>query len=161
MTLGRFPLSIFFSRGTPPMSLSPAVTCWNFRSCFRIASIRSRFVLVVSAWYTSQFRNNNFTELCCGTEAGSYLRLIDSCITQLKAQGPSRTCNESKEEEEELEEKGQTQGDLAVVGGWSTLLIRLEKRKLRCLIRIGRIAPTSFQRATKRSQHVATSCCSA
>ena len=23
------------------------------------------------------------------------LRLIDSCITQLKAQGPSRTCNES------------------------------------------------------------------
>ena len=34
-----------------------------------------------------------------GTEAGSYLRLIDSWITQLKAQGPSRTCNESKEEE--------------------------------------------------------------
>jgi len=36
----------------------------------------------------------------CGTEAGSYLRLIDSCITQLKAQGPSGTCDESKEEEE-------------------------------------------------------------
>jgi len=34
----------------------------------------------------------------CGTEAGSYLRLIDSCINQLKAQGPSRTCNESTEE---------------------------------------------------------------
>ena len=32
-------------------------------------------------------------------QPGSYLRLIDSCITQLKAQGPSRTCNESKEEE--------------------------------------------------------------
>ena len=31
---------------------------------------------------------------------GSYLRLIDSCITQLKAQGPARTCNESKEEED-------------------------------------------------------------
>jgi len=30
----------------------------------------------------------------------SCLRLIDSCITQLKAQGPSGTCNESKEEEE-------------------------------------------------------------
>ena len=28
----------------------------------------------------------------------SYLRRIDSCITQLKAQGPSRTCDESKEE---------------------------------------------------------------
>ena len=35
-----------------------------------------------------------------GSEAGSYLRLIDSCITQLKAQGPSGTCNEKKEEEE-------------------------------------------------------------
>jgi hypothetical protein len=34
-------------------------------------------------------------------EAGSYLRLIDSCVTQLKAQGPSRTCNESKEEEDD------------------------------------------------------------
>ena len=32
---------------------------------------------------------------------GSYLRLSDSCISQLKAQGPSRTCKESKEEEEE------------------------------------------------------------
>ena len=35
---------------------------------------------------------------CGGCE---YLRLIDSCITQLEAQGPSRTCNESKEEGEE------------------------------------------------------------
>jgi len=34
-----------------------------------------------------------FTEMCSGSEAGSYWRLIDSCITQLKAQGPSRTCN--------------------------------------------------------------------
>jgi len=39
-------------------------------------------------------------ELVVVTEAGSYLRPIDSCITQLKAQGPSRTCNESKEEED-------------------------------------------------------------
>ena len=30
-----------------------------------------------------------------------YLWRIDSCITQRKAQGPSRDCNESKEEEEE------------------------------------------------------------
>jgi len=28
-------------------------------------------------------------------------QLIDSCITQLKAQEPARTCNESKEEEED------------------------------------------------------------
>ena len=27
------------------------------------------------------------------------MRLIDSCITQLKAQGPSRTCNEIQEED--------------------------------------------------------------
>ena len=39
--------------------------------------------------------------MCSGSEAGSCLRLTDSCITQLKVQGPSRTCNESKEEEEE------------------------------------------------------------
>ena len=36
------------------------------------------------------------------SEAGSYLRLIDSCITQLKAQGTSRACEESKEEKEEV-----------------------------------------------------------
>jgi len=33
--------------------------------------------------------------MCSASEAGSYLRLVDSCITQLKAQGPSRTCNET------------------------------------------------------------------
>ena len=27
--------------------------------------------------YSSQFENNHFTELCSGSEAGSYLRLID------------------------------------------------------------------------------------
>jgi len=47
-----------------------------------------------------QLKNNYFAEMRSGSEEGSYLRLIDSCITQLKAQGPSRTCNESKEEEE-------------------------------------------------------------
>ena len=35
--------------------------------------------------------------MCSGSEAGSYLRLIDSFIPQLKAQGPRRTCNEGKE----------------------------------------------------------------
>ena len=53
----------------------------------------------VAPWVSTltQFKNNHFTEMCCGT---SYLRLIDSCITQIKAQGPSGTVNESKEEEE-------------------------------------------------------------
>ena len=37
-----------------------------------------------------------------------------SCIIQLKAQGPSRTCNESKEEEAE--------GTLLARGGWGGLL---------------------------------------
>jgi len=46
------------------------------------------------------------TEMCSGSEAGSYLRPIDSCITQLKAQRPSGTCNESKEEEEDEEASG-------------------------------------------------------
>ena len=55
--------------------------------------------------HTSQFKNNHSTEMCSSSEAGSYVRLIDSCITQLKAQGPSRICNESKEEEEEEAQK--------------------------------------------------------
>ena len=38
---------------------------------------------------------------------GSYVRLVDSCITQLKAQGPSRTCDESKEEEDARQGRGQ------------------------------------------------------
>jgi len=34
--------------------------------------------------HSSQFENNYFTEMCSGSEAGSYLRLIDLCITQLR-----------------------------------------------------------------------------
>ena len=41
----------------------------------------------------------HFTDMCNGSEAGSYLRFIDSRISLLKAQGLSRICNESKEEE--------------------------------------------------------------
>ena len=33
--------------------------------------------------YISQFKNNRFAEMCSGSEAGSYLRLIDFCISQL------------------------------------------------------------------------------
>ena len=39
--------------------------------------------------------------MCSGSEVGSYLRLIESSVTQLEAQAPPRTCAESKEEEEE------------------------------------------------------------
>ena len=38
--------------------------------------------LGVSAWGL-RFKNNYFTEMCSVSEAGSYLRLIDLCITQL------------------------------------------------------------------------------
>jgi len=62
--------------------------------------------------------NNHFTGMCCGTEAGSYLRLIDSCIIQLKAQGTSRTCNESKEEEEEEEEEEEGYAKCMARCGW-------------------------------------------
>ena len=39
--------------------------------------------------------------MCGNFEVGSYVRLIDSCITQLKAQEPSRTCESNEAEEGE------------------------------------------------------------
>ena len=39
--------------------------------------------------------------MCSGFKASSYLRLVDSRITQLEAQGRLRTCNESREEEKD------------------------------------------------------------
>ena len=47
----------------------------------------------------SSFHHRRALELAL--QGGPDLRLIDSCITQLKAQGPSRTYTESKDEEEE------------------------------------------------------------
>ena len=35
--------------------------------------------------YSSQFKNNCLAEMWSGSEEGSYLRLIDGCITQLWA----------------------------------------------------------------------------
>jgi len=69
----------------------PHIACAPRRTTRRILELRA-----LLNWHSSQFKNNHSTAMCCGT---SYLRLIDSCITQRKAQGPSRTCNESKEEE--------------------------------------------------------------
>ena len=56
--------------------------------------------LVVAGNAAAAGRDVHCTEMCSDSEAGSYLRLIDPRITQLEAQGPSRTCHESKEEEE-------------------------------------------------------------
>ena len=36
------------------------------------------------------FENNYFTEMCCGSEAGSYLRLIDCCRTNMANTRQSR-----------------------------------------------------------------------
>jgi len=43
--------------------------------------------------------------MCSGSETGSYLMRIDSCITQLKAQGPTGSCNGSKDEGKHLGER--------------------------------------------------------
>ena len=32
---------------------------------------------------SSQFKNNYFSNTCSGSEAGSYSRLVDFCITEL------------------------------------------------------------------------------
>jgi len=40
------------------------------------------------------------SQKCAVVPMRARIRLTDSRITQLKAQGPSRTCNESKEEDE-------------------------------------------------------------
>ena len=65
---------------------------------------------------------------CSGTEAGSYWRLIDSCITQRKAQGPSRTCNKGKEDKEEGWVAMPGQWDAVGWGGFFFFFISLEPR---------------------------------
>ena len=50
------------------------------------------------------------------------MRLIDSCITQLEAQGPSRTCTESKEEEEEEAYRVRRRGSVALRFGLPPIL---------------------------------------
>jgi len=41
-----------------------------------------------------------------GGSEGLYLRRIDSCITQLQAHGPSRTCKEGNDEEKKIRDEG-------------------------------------------------------
>jgi hypothetical protein len=52
-------------------------------------------------------------QLSISTETGSFFRLIDSWNTQLKAQGPSRTCTRVKKEKREEETRGSaSSGDI-------------------------------------------------
>ena len=110
-----------------------------------------------------------------GSKAGSYLRLIDSCFTQLKAQGPSRTCNESKEEEEARERRQVTSpwtrqaGALRVLGGrrrarisGAQTLVSLSL-SLRDLLgpatRVGKREATGFELFDTRERQQVTSPC--
>ena len=45
--------------------------------------VNLRIVQPTEAGRGSDCVNNYFTEMCSGSETGSYLRLIDMCITQL------------------------------------------------------------------------------
>jgi len=99
-------------------------------------------------------KSNHFTEMCCGTEAGSYLRLIDSCITQLKAQGTARTCKESKEEEEDSEAAGGAHCVSAGASGEQTASGRGERFRHTTHCRVLREA-VSYERGTPGSDRVA------
>ena len=68
---------------------------------------RARLGMTLVLWLHCSISGRCLLVYIIGTQSGrgatflgSYLRLIDSCITQIKAQGPSRTCDESKEEDE-------------------------------------------------------------
>ena len=50
-----------------------------------------------------------------GSEAGSHLRLTDSCIAHLEAQGRSRTCTERKGEEDEESKEEEEEASLAAL----------------------------------------------
>jgi hypothetical protein len=50
--------------------------------------------------FQTQFKNNYFTEMCSGSEVGSYLRLIDFSIPTL---GSISRLESNKEEEDNLD----------------------------------------------------------
>jgi len=65
--------------------------------------LSARSLLVVLLCFDlNTFENNYFTEMCSGSEAGSYLRLIDSCIPQLKAQRPLGPVTRVKKKKKKL-----------------------------------------------------------
>jgi len=81
---------------------------------------------------------------------------IDSCITQLKAQGPSRTCHESKEEDEkEKEEKEEEETDKEISrppphhiqGGAARIHLRssTQRRNMRSCVRVEALIPAPIK----------------
>ena len=74
-------LSIYLSIS---LSLSHSICIYKIR--LETTSFPAHFSLgVAHRCVRGQLRNNYFTEMCSGSEEGSYLRLIDFCITQLYA----------------------------------------------------------------------------
>ena len=67
---------------------------WQLNNLHFSAKCAKRLLGLVSRSFSASFPQ-------VVNEAGSYSRLMESCISQLKAQGPSRPCSESKEEGED------------------------------------------------------------
>jgi len=60
--------------------------------------------------------SNQGLPACCGYRGGLVFKVLNSCITELMAQGTSRTCNESKEEKEEEEVYRSLEGGKLLAG---------------------------------------------
>ena len=72
------------------------------RGCRLLGNLqRFRGGLVFKAHRLCVSLNSRLEMRSIGCPEEEHLRRIDACITQIKAKGPSRTCNESKDEEEE------------------------------------------------------------
>jgi len=69
---------------------------------------------------SSEFKSNDFTEMYCGNEAGSYLRLIDSCITHLNRlkDNISRTCKEMNRVKKNRSSSEHSTSTTLVAGPW-------------------------------------------
>jgi hypothetical protein len=79
--------------------------------------------------------NLTVNPMCSASEAGSCLRLVDSFITQLLAQGPSRTCSESAVERErndlQTSRSGRTNPERERGGGERGVCVRERRERER------------------------------
>ena len=62
----------------PPRTLVVFVSAVNLAGTVRWTSS-----IVLTSSYTSQFKNSCLAEMWSGSDEGSFLRLVDRCITQL------------------------------------------------------------------------------
>jgi len=66
---------------SPPPPLRPSSSARALPHPATLPPQERRHPQTLPPRYSSQFKNSYFTEICSGSEAGSYLRLIDVCIT--------------------------------------------------------------------------------